>query len=87
MKRRFDVLIVAILLLFLIIATFVGNAFAKGILLLLFSSCLIWNTVAKLLELKKEKIRRQIFYVILLLFNILLAISAIAVIVQAVLEI
>jgi hypothetical protein len=86
MKRRYDVLIVAILLLFLVIACFVGNAFVKGILLLLFSSCLIWNTVARLLEMRKEKLRRQIFYAVLLLFHILLAIGAIAVIVQAVLE-
>jgi hypothetical protein len=87
MKRRYDVLIVAILMLFLVIAYFVGNAFVKGILLLLFSLCLIWNTVAKLLEMRKEKLRRQIFFAFLLLFNIILAISAVAVIVQAVLEI
>ncbi len=86
MKRRYDVIFVAGLLLFLLIANFIGNAIIKGILLLLFSLGLIWNTVLKLLEKRKGKLGIQIFYAFLLLLDVVLAFSAIAVIVLAVIE-
>ncbi len=86
MKRRFDVFLVVVLLLILVIANFIGNDFVKGILLLIFSLCLIWNTIAKLREKRKEKLSSQILYALLLLFNIILAIGAIAVIVLAAIE-
>lgn len=86
MKRRFDVFLVVVLLLILVIANFIGNDFVKGILLLIFSLCLGWNTIAKLREKRKEKLSSQILYALLLLFNIILAIGAIAVIVLAAIE-
>ncbi len=86
MKRRYDVIFVAILLLLLVIANFIGNAIVKGILLLLFSLCLILNTVMKLLENRKAKLGSRIFYGVLLLLDVVLAIAAIAVIILAAME-
>ncbi len=86
MKRRYDVFYVVILLLFLVIANFIGNAIIKGVLLLLFSLGLIWNTAMKLQEKIKAKQRSRIFYWILLLGDVILAIAAVAVIILAALE-
>lgn len=86
MKRRYEVLYVVILLLFLVIANFIGNAIVKGIMLLLFSLGLILNTVMKLQEKRRDKLGSLIFYGILLLLNVILAIAAIAVIVLAMIE-
>jgi hypothetical protein len=75
----------AILLVFLVIANFVGNAVFKGVLLLLFAAVLIVNTVLKLKTKMNDKIGGQIFYWVLLILDIILAVCAIVVIVMSVL--
>ena len=83
MKRRYDVVHAIILLSFLVIAHFLGNAVIKGVLLFLFASVLIVNTVLKLKSKRKDKINEQIFYWVLLTLDVILAISAIVVIVSS----
>lgn len=84
MKRRYDVVYVVILLLFLVIASFIGNAIIKGIMLLLFSAALIFSTVLKLKEQQKEKVKSRIFYVVLLFLEVVLAFGATATIIMAI---
>jgi hypothetical protein len=72
-----------ILLVFLVIANFIGNAAVKGVLLLLFAAVLIVNTVLKLKAKTKDKIGGQIFYWVLLILDIILAVCAIVVIVMS----
>ena len=81
-KKRYDIIHALILISFLTIANFIRNDIMKGVLLLLFASVLIGNTALKLWAKKKDKLREQIFYWILLLLDITLAIGAIAVIVM-----
>ena len=83
MKRRYDVVHAFILLSFLIIAHFLGSAMIKGVLLLLFASVLIVNTVLKLKSKRKDKISEQIFYWVLLTLDVILAIGAIVVIITS----
>lgn len=83
MKRRYDVVHAVILLFFLVIANFVGNAVVKGVVLLLFASVLIGNTALKLRSKKDDKLGEQIFYWILLILDIILAIGAIIVIIMS----
>lgn len=83
MKRRYDIVHAVILLLFLVIANFVGNAVVKGVVLLLFASVLIGNTALKLRSKKDDKLGEQIFYWILLILDIILAIGAIIVIITS----
>ncbi len=80
MKRRYDAISTTILLLLLILTIFIGNAVIKGIVLLLFSSYLIFSTALKLKEKWKGKLGDRIFFGLLLLLNVILAIAAIAVI-------
>jgi len=84
LKKRYDVIHAVILVLFLIIASLIGNALIKGILLLLFSGVLIFNTVMKLVIKKDDKFREKYLFGILLFFDLLLAIGAIFVIVTAI---
>ena len=84
MVRRYDVLHAVILILFLAIANIIGNSIVKGILLLLFSSVLIFNSLLILMQKKEDILRNKIFYGILLFLNILLAIGAISVIIAAI---
>jgi hypothetical protein len=86
MKRWYDALSAIILLLILVITIFIGNALIKGIVLLSFSFYLIFNTAKKLKDKWKSKLGTRIFFGILLLFDIMLAIAAIAVIISAVTE-
>lgn len=81
LKKRYEFLVAVILLLFLIIAYFIGNAVVKGILLLLFSAALIFSTAMKLKMKKDDKFKDKFFYGILLFLDILLALGAIFVIV------
>lgn len=80
MKRRYDVMHAIILVSFLVIANFVGNAVVKGVLLLLFAAVLIVNTTLKLRTKRKDKISEQIFYWVLLVLDIILVVCAIVVI-------
>ena len=81
MKRRYDIVHAIMLVFFLIIANFVGDAVVKGVLLLLFAAVLIVNTVLKLKAKINDKIGGQIFYWVLLILDIILAVCAIIVIV------
>jgi hypothetical protein len=82
MKRRYDIVHAVILISFLMIANFVSNDRIKGIMLLLFASVLIVNTALKLRSKWKDKLSEQIFYWVLLILDIILAIGAIAVIIM-----
>lgn len=84
MVRRYDVLHAVILILILAIANIIGNSIVKGILLLLFSAVLIFNSLLILMQKKEDILRNKIFYGILLFLNILLAIGAIIVIIAAI---
>jgi hypothetical protein len=86
MTRRYDILHAIILLLFLIIANFIGNAIIKGILLLLFSSILMINTTMKLVSKKNGKLRSKFFYCVLLLLDVILAAASIYVIAISIIE-
>jgi hypothetical protein len=86
LKRRYDVIHGIILILFLVIAIFIGNAIIKGILLLLFSGVLIFNTVVKLIQKKDDGFKDKFFYGILLFLDVILALLALFVIVSAILE-
>ncbi|MDF2905075.1 MAG: hypothetical protein K0R34_396 [Herbinix sp.] len=83
MKRRYDIVHAIILLAFLVIANFVGNAVIKGVLLFLFASVLIVNTALKLRTKMKDKVSEQIFYWVLLILDVILAIGAIVVIITS----
>lgn len=83
MKRQYDIMHATILLVFLVIANFVGNAVFKGILLLLFAAVLIVNTILKLRTKMNDKIGGQIFYWVLLILDIILAVCAIVVIIMS----
>lgn len=80
MKRQEDILQTIILISFLVIAHFIGNAIIKGILLFLFSTVLIVNTVMKVQTKKDDRLRAKIFYCIMIFFDGLLAASSIYVI-------
>ena len=81
MKRRYDIIHAVILLSFLFIANYIGNAVIKGVVLLLFASVLIGNTALKLKTKMGEKIGEQIFYWVLLILDMILAIGALIVII------
>lgn len=87
MKRRYDITHAVILVLFLIIANFIGNAIIKGILLLLFSGVLIFNTVVKLKVKKDDKFRDKIFLGILLFLDSVLALGSVYVIISALVDV
>jgi hypothetical protein len=85
MTRRYDAVHALILLTFLVIANFVGNAVIKGVVLFLFAAVLILNTVLKLKAKLGDKISEQIFYWVLLVLDIFLAVGGIAAIIMALL--
>jgi hypothetical protein len=84
MKRRYDIIHAVILVSFLVIANFVGSVIIKDMLLFLFASVLTVNTALKLKSKMKDKIGEQIFYWVLLILDIILAIGAIVGIVMSV---
>ncbi|MHB8129866.1 MAG: hypothetical protein ACYDEX_12785 [Mobilitalea sp.] len=81
MNRRYDILHAIILILFLVVANFVDNTTLKGVLLFLFSTVLIINTVMKLKMIKDDKFKRKFFYGILLFLEVMLAVGSIFVMV------
>jgi hypothetical protein len=85
LKKRFDIIYVILLVLFLVIAYFIGNAIIKGILLLLFSGVLIINTVVKLWQKKNDKFRARFMFGILLFLEVILALGAVFVIISGIL--
>lgn len=86
MERRYDIAHSVILVLFLVVASFISNSIVKGILLLLFSAVLIFNTVTKLKMKKDDKIRGRIFYAVLLFLDSILALASLYVVITAIIE-
>jgi hypothetical protein len=86
MKRRYDITHAVILILFLVVANFLGNAIIKGILLLLFSGILVFNTVMKLKQKKENKFTDKILLGLLLFFDSILVLGSVFVIVSAIME-
>jgi hypothetical protein len=84
MKRRYDLIHAIILISFLVIANFIGNAIIKGILLLLFAIVLTMNTVVKLRTKNNDKFGDKVFYGVLLFLDCILMAGAIYTIVFAV---
>jgi hypothetical protein len=85
MKRKYDIVHAILLVLFLVIANFIGNAIIKGILLLLFAGVLIGNAVCKL-KMAEDSFRDKLFYGILLFLDAVLALGAIFAIVSGVMD-
>lgn len=81
MKRRYDVLHAIVMILFLVIANFINNALVKGILLLVFSAVLTFNTAFQWKDKRDDKFVNKFFYGVLLILDIILVIAAISVIV------
>lgn len=86
MKSKYDYLYAGILVLLLIAACIINNAIIKGILLLLFSGVLLFNTITKLNAKKEDRFRVKLFLGILLFFDSVLLLSSIYVVVSAILE-
>jgi hypothetical protein len=86
MKRRYDITHAVILILFLVVANFLGNAILKGILLLLFSGILVFNAVTKLKQKKEDKFTDKILLGILLFLDSVLVLGSVFVIVSAVVD-
>ena len=82
MKRWYDVLYAVILIMILIIAFLIGNAIISGVLLLLFSAILIINTSYKLSRKKGDNFKYKAFLIGLLLLDIVLAFSAVIVVIN-----
>ncbi len=87
MKRWYDVVYAVILVMILIIAFLIGNPIISGILLLLFSAILIINTSYKLSRKKGNKFKYKVFLIVLLLVDIVLAASAVIVVINGVVTI
>lgn len=86
MNRKYDIAYALILILFLVVAIFIRNSIFKGILLLLFSAVLLFNTILKLKHRKDDKFPRMIFYGILLFLNSILAVGSIYVIILSIVD-
>lgn len=84
MKKRFDILLAVLLVLFLVAAVFINSIPIRGIMLLMFSLVLIANTVWSLLLSIKGKVKDVVVYSILLFFEAALAIGSILVLVNTV---
>ncbi len=84
MKKSYDIIPAVILILCLVISVIIGNAVIKGVVLFAFAAFLIVSTVFKLIGKKDLKFWDKFFYVLLLLFEIGLAIGAIFVIIAAI---
>lgn len=87
MKKRFDILLAVLLVLFLVAAVFINSILIRGIMLLMFSLILIANTLWSLLLSMKGKVKDVVIYSILLFFETALAIGSILVIVNTVLRV
>lgn len=86
MNRKYDIAYSLILILFLVVAVFIGNSIFKGILLLIFSTVLIFNTILKLKHKSEGRITGMILYGILLFLNSILALGSIYIIVSSVID-
>jgi hypothetical protein len=86
MKKRYDITHAVILILFLVVANFLGNALLKGILLFLFSGVLVFNTVMKLIQKKEDKFTDKILLGILLFLDSLLLLGSVFVIISAIMD-
>jgi hypothetical protein len=87
LKRWYDVMYGVILTMILIIAFLIGNPIISGVLLLLFSAILIINTSYKLSRKKGNKFKYKVFLIVLLLVDIVLAASAVIVVINGVVTI
>ncbi len=85
MKKRYDMIQVAVLLVVLVLAVVSNNAVIRGLTLFVFSAALIVNTLWKLFAMKNEKLIRQLLYGILLFVELILAIGAVFAVVTAIL--
>lgn len=85
MKKRFDILLALLLVLFLVAAVFINSILIRGVMLLIFALILIANTVWSLLLSVKGEAKDVVIYSILLFFEAALAIGSILVIVNTVL--
>lgn len=85
MKRWYDIIYAVILILILIIAALIGNAIISGVLLLLFSTILIINTLYKLCNKKGDNFKYKVFLIALLLLDVVLAVGAIIVVINGML--
>ncbi len=80
MKKRYDIVQAALLVIILVAAGVIGNGIVKGVLLFLFASALIANTALGLWAKRTGRIREQVVYWVLLPLEIVLAVAAISVI-------
>jgi hypothetical protein len=86
MKRRYDITHAVILILFLVIANFLDNAILKGILLLLLSGILVFNTAMRLKQKIDNKFTDKIFLGLLLFLDSVLLLGSVFVIISAIME-
>ncbi len=86
MKRIYDITHGVILVLILVVAVVINNSIIKGILLLLFSGVLLFNTIIKLKTKMDEKFTEKIFYGILLFIEVILALGALYTIILGIAE-
>ncbi len=84
MKRWYDLIYAVILVMILIIAFLIGNPIISGVLLLLFSAILIINTSYQLSRKKGDKIKYKVFLIGLLLVDLVLAASAVIVVINGI---
>lgn len=84
MKRWYDLIYAVILVMILIIAFLIGNPIISGVLLLLFSAILIINASYQLSRKKGDKIKYKVFLIGLLLLDLMLAASAVIVVINGV---
>lgn len=71
----------------LIIALLIGNAIVSGVLLLLFAAILIINTSYKICRNKGDRFKYKVFLIALLILDIVLAASAVIVVVNGIVTI
>lgn len=84
LKRWYDLIYAVILVMILIIAFLIGNPIISGVLLLLFSAILIINTSYQLSRKKGDKIKYKVFLIGLLLLDLVLAASAVIVVINGI---
>lgn len=84
MKKWYDLIYAVILVMILIIAFLIGNPIISGVLLLLFSAILIINTSYQLSRKKGDKIKYKVFLIGLLLVDLVLAASAVIVVINGI---
>lgn len=86
MKKHWDLIQALILVSFLVIAILIGNMILRGVLLLLFSTILIINTIIALKSKADDKFSLKFFYGILLFLEFVLAFSSLFVIISSIIK-